>query len=105
MDCSRCREMQPTSSTPNPHPVSVQNSCALCGICYPHVALTTRACPSLSPAREGVIVSSVNEVNGDGKAEAAELLAEMVPIRRVTRRAVRNAAHAEPLPPARPELL
>jgi DNA-binding MarR family transcriptional regulator len=47
----------------------------------------------------------VNEVNGDGKAEAAELLAAMGAIRRVTRRAVRNAAHAEPLPPARSELL
>jgi DNA-binding MarR family transcriptional regulator len=47
----------------------------------------------------------VNEVNVDGKAEAAELLAAMGAIRRVTRRAVRNAAHAEPLPPARSELL
>jgi DNA-binding MarR family transcriptional regulator len=47
----------------------------------------------------------VNEVNVDGKAEAAELLAAMGAIRRVTHRAVRNAAHAEPLPPARSELL
>ena len=47
----------------------------------------------------------MNEVNADGKAEAAELLAAMGAIRRVTRRAVRNAAHTEPLPPARSEVL
>lgn len=52
-----------------------------------------------------VIVSSVNEVNADGKAEAAELLAAIGTIRRVARRAVRNAASAQPLPPARSELL
>jgi DNA-binding MarR family transcriptional regulator len=39
------------------------------------------------------------------KAEAAELLAALGAIRRVARRAVRHTAYAEPLPPARSELL
>jgi DNA-binding MarR family transcriptional regulator len=39
------------------------------------------------------------------RAEAAELLAAMGAVRRVARRAVRTSAHAEPLPPARTELL
>lgn len=39
------------------------------------------------------------------KAEAAELLAALGAIRRVARRAVRSAADAEALPPARSELL
>jgi DNA-binding MarR family transcriptional regulator len=52
-------------------------------------------------------VSSVNDVSSDrtAKAEAAELLAAVGVIRRVARRAVRNSADAEPLPPARSELL
>jgi DNA-binding MarR family transcriptional regulator len=39
------------------------------------------------------------------KAEAAELLAAIGAVRRVARRAVRTASYAEPLPPARSELL
>lgn len=50
-------------------------------------------------------VSSVNEVSAGGRADAAELLAAIGAIRRVARRAVRNSADAEPLPPARSELL
>lgn len=51
------------------------------------------------------IVSSVNEVSPGARAEAAELLAAIGTIRRVTRRAVRHSTDAEPLPPARSELL
>lgn len=68
------------------------------------------------------IVSSVNDVKtaphgprqaeraselaaGRAKAEAAELLAAIGAVRRVARRAVRTASYAEPLPPARSELL
>lgn len=39
------------------------------------------------------------------KAEAGELLAAMGAVRRVARRAVRAASYADPLPPARSELL
>lgn len=39
------------------------------------------------------------------RAEASELLSALGAIRRVARRAVRNSASAEPLPPARSELL
>jgi DNA-binding MarR family transcriptional regulator len=39
------------------------------------------------------------------KNEAAELMAAMGAVRRVARRAVRSAAGADPLPPARSELL
>jgi DNA-binding MarR family transcriptional regulator len=39
------------------------------------------------------------------KAEAAELLAAIGAVRRVARQAVRTASYAEPLPPARSELL
>ena len=39
------------------------------------------------------------------KAAAAELLAALGAIQRIARRAVRGAAYAEPLPPARSELL
>jgi DNA-binding MarR family transcriptional regulator len=39
------------------------------------------------------------------KTEAAELMAAMGAVRRVARRAVRSAADADPLPPARSELL
>ena len=39
------------------------------------------------------------------KSEAAQLMAAMGAVRRVARRAVRNAAAADPLPPARSELL
>ncbi len=39
------------------------------------------------------------------KAEAAELLAAIGSVRAVARRAVRTAPYAEPLPPARSELL
>jgi DNA-binding MarR family transcriptional regulator len=41
----------------------------------------------------------------DGKAEAGELLAAVGAIRRVVRRALRNSAVAQALPPARSELL
>lgn len=66
------------------------------------------------------IVSSVNDVSsspagGHGgagaltaelaKVEAGELLAALGAVQRVARRAVRGAAYAEPLPPARSELL
>jgi DNA-binding MarR family transcriptional regulator len=52
----------------------------------------------------------VNEVSPTGstasvKAEAAELLAAVAAVRRVARQAVRQSAHAEPLPPARSQLL
>jgi DNA-binding MarR family transcriptional regulator len=55
----------------------------------------------------------VNDIKNQGtpvapansKFEAAELLAALGAIRRIARRAVRHAAHAEPLPPARSELL
>lgn len=59
-------------------------------------------------------VSSVNDVipagpetrpETEAKAEAAELLTAMAAVRRLARRAVRNSTHAEPLPPARSELL
>lgn len=39
------------------------------------------------------------------KGEAAELMAALGAVRRVARRAVRNSAIADPLPPARSELL
>ncbi len=39
------------------------------------------------------------------KTEAAQLLAAIGAVRRVARRAVRMSAHADPLPPARSELL
>ncbi len=39
------------------------------------------------------------------KAEAAVLLAALGAVQRVARRTVRGSAHAEPLPPARSELL
>lgn len=39
------------------------------------------------------------------KAEAADLLAALGAVRRVARRTVRGSAYAEPLPPARSELL
>src|SRR5215471_1472222 len=39
------------------------------------------------------------------KGEAAELLAALGAVQRAARRAVRGSAHAEPLPPARSELL
>jgi DNA-binding MarR family transcriptional regulator len=60
------------------------------------------------------IVSSVNEVSSTAgvpaggeraKAEAAELLAALGAVRRLARRAVRGAAYAGALPPARSELL
>jgi DNA-binding MarR family transcriptional regulator len=66
------------------------------------------------------IVSSVNDVWAAGagvpapaetakaeaaKAEAAELLVAVGAVRRILRRAVRGAAEAGPLPPARSELL
>ena len=60
------------------------------------------------------IVSSVNDVKmapqatgqaERAKAEAAELLVAIGAVRRVARRAVRTAPYAEPLPPARSELL
>jgi DNA-binding MarR family transcriptional regulator len=61
------------------------------------------------------IVSSVNEVcrpavyervtDERAKTEAAELLTALGAIHRVARRAVRHSADAEPLPPARSELL
>jgi DNA-binding MarR family transcriptional regulator len=41
----------------------------------------------------------------DVKAEAGELLTAVGAIRRVVRRAVRNSSTAQPLPPARSELL
>jgi len=52
----------------------------------------------------------VNEVSSGttderAKAEAAELLAALGAIRRAARRAVRHSPYAEPLPPARSELL
>src|SRR5262249_6600057 len=54
-------------------------------------------------------VSSVNEIDagagGEAKSEAAELLAAVGAIRRIARRAVRHSASADPLPPARSELL
>lgn len=48
------------------------------------------------------IVSSVNDLS---TAAAGDLLAAISLVRRTTRRAVRQAWHAEPLPPAQSELL
>jgi DNA-binding MarR family transcriptional regulator len=50
----------------------------------------------------------VNDVSSPpelSKAQAAQLLAAMGAVRRVARRAVRTSVHADPLPPARSELL
>ncbi len=47
-------------------------------------------------------VSSPPELS---KAQAAQLLGAMGAVRRVARRAVRTSVHADPLPPARSELL
>ena len=47
-------------------------------------------------------VSSPPELS---KAQATQLLAAMGAVRRVARRAVRTSVHADPLPPARSELL
>lgn len=70
---------------------------------------------SLARSRESPIVSSVNDVSSSrgtragagerAKTEAAELLAALGAVQRVARRTVRGAAAAEPLPPARSELL
>lgn len=54
------------------------------------------------------IVSSVKDVSAppeQRRIEAAELLAGIGAVRRVARRAVRASLHADPLPPARSELL
>jgi DNA-binding MarR family transcriptional regulator len=54
------------------------------------------------------IVSSVNDVSSPpelAKTQAAQLFAAMGSVRRVARRAVRTSVHADPLPPARSELL
>lgn len=68
----------------------------------------------LAVTGESHIVSSVNEVSSSAadpdiaelmKGEAAELMVAMGAVRRVARRAVRNSALADPLPPARSELL
>ena len=63
----------------------------------PHRAL-------LAVSHTAHIVSSVNDV-GAVRGDAAELLAALGAVTRVARRAVRGSAHAEPLPPARSELL
>jgi DNA-binding MarR family transcriptional regulator len=47
----------------------------------------------------------VNEVISPARTQASELLTALGAVRRVARRAVRTAPHAEPLPPARSELL
>ena len=49
--------------------------------------------------------SSLPAVPAASKAEAGQLLRAMGAVRRVARRAERAAAHAQPLPPARSELL
>lgn len=54
------------------------------------------------------MVSSVNDVSSPpelARTQAAELLVAMGAVRRVARRAVRTSAVADPLPPARSELL
>jgi DNA-binding MarR family transcriptional regulator len=51
-----------------------------------------------APALDSVVTEGA-------KAEAARLMAALGGVRRVTRRAVRNAAPVDPLPPARSELL
>ena len=65
-------------------------------------------------AGDAHIVSSVNDVSVQSTAssagarargEAAELLAAIGAVQRAARRAVRGSAYAEPLPPARSELL
>lgn len=70
---------------------------------------TRAAVPSLAPIRGRATVSSVYDLSSaagtDLRAEASELLSALGAIRRVARRAVRNSAGAEPLPPARSELL
>jgi len=47
----------------------------------------------------------VNDVISDTRLRAQELLTVVAAIRRTARRAVRHSAHADPLPPARSELL
>jgi DNA-binding MarR family transcriptional regulator len=59
------------------------------------VSIEAIACADRAPARAGE----------QAKAAGAELLAALGAIQRVARRAVRGAAYAEPLPPARSELL
>jgi DNA-binding MarR family transcriptional regulator len=55
-----------------------------------------------TPPRAGAQATAPAE---RARAEAAELLAAIGAVRRVARSAVRSASHAEPLPPARSELL
>jgi DNA-binding MarR family transcriptional regulator len=75
----------------------------------------------LACADSAHIVSSVNDVNASrspgppvsspaspaeqARNESVALLSAIGAVRRVARRAVRSAAHADPLPPARSELL
>ncbi|HSZ38874.1 MAG TPA: MarR family transcriptional regulator [Trebonia sp.] len=63
----------------------------------------------VSPAGPGFETAAGSETSirsaAAAKAEAAELLAAMAAVRRVARQAVRHSAHAEPLPPARSQLL
>ncbi len=63
----------------------------------------------LARVRGAHIVSSVNDASSPpadlAKAEAGELLTAAGAIRRIARRAVRNSATAQALPPARSELL
>jgi DNA-binding MarR family transcriptional regulator len=51
------------------------------------------------------IVSSVNEIISGTRLRSEELLTTLGAIRRVARRAVRQSAHGDALPPARSELL
>src|SRR6185312_13130870 len=64
--------------------------------------------PLLAGGGGAHIVSSVNDVSSPpelARTQAAQLLAAMGAVGRVARRAVRTSVHADPLPPARSELL
>ena len=61
---------------------------------------------STSPAaRTGEAAAGAVGAGQQAKADATELLVAIGAVQRVTRRAVRGSAYAEPLPPARSELL
>ncbi len=51
------------------------------------------------------VSAAADQATDQAKAEAAELLGALGAVRRVARRAVHSSAYAEPLPPARSELL
>ena len=59
----------------------------------------------VSTSRTACADEAATGIGDQAKAEAAELLAALGAVQRVARRTVRGSAYAEPLPPARSELL